>query len=420
MRIVVLGAGGIGGTIGARLHQGGYDVALVARGPHGEAIREHGLVFATPEERVTLAIPVYADPARGHLDCRTTWWCWPSRARTPRPPPAPSRRPPARRARRRGPERRRERAHARPLVRPRARAVRDDADRAPRARRGRRPTRRRRPGSSTSAASPTASTTSTRPWPPPCATPRCESRRAARHHALEVPQARSTTSATPSRRLCGARAGRRGRAVRARPARGRGRRPSSPAAGIDPVSEAEDDERRGDHLRAAAGRRRHPRRRVDVAEPGARVRRRDRLPQRRDRPARPAARRTDTGERADPDPDDPGCGTGPGPGPMTARRLVGSQLLTACRRGPAPPGSAAREGREELDGLAGPDEHVVGSARADRLVADEHRARLEHVREPGAGVQRHRPAYDVGQRQRARRPAARRSSTPAAARAEAQ
>jgi len=37
MRIVVLGAGGIGGTIGARLHQGGYDVALIARGAHGEA-----------------------------------------------------------------------------------------------------------------------------------------------------------------------------------------------------------------------------------------------------------------------------------------------------------------------------------------------------------------------------------------------
>jgi 2-dehydropantoate 2-reductase len=62
MRIVVLGAGGIGGSIGARLHQSGYDVALVARGPHGDAIREHGLVFATPEERVTIPLPVYADP----------------------------------------------------------------------------------------------------------------------------------------------------------------------------------------------------------------------------------------------------------------------------------------------------------------------------------------------------------------------
>ena len=63
MRIVVLGAGGIGGSIGARLHQGGHDVALIARGAHAEAIRERGLTFATPGERVTLQMPVYADPS---------------------------------------------------------------------------------------------------------------------------------------------------------------------------------------------------------------------------------------------------------------------------------------------------------------------------------------------------------------------
>ena len=63
MRIVVLGAGGIGGTIGARLHQGGYDVALIARGAHGEAVRARGLTFAAPDERRTLHLRVYADPA---------------------------------------------------------------------------------------------------------------------------------------------------------------------------------------------------------------------------------------------------------------------------------------------------------------------------------------------------------------------
>jgi 2-dehydropantoate 2-reductase len=62
VRVVVLGAGGIGGTIGARLHQAGYDVALIARGAHGEEIRERGLTFVTPEERVTLRIPAYARP----------------------------------------------------------------------------------------------------------------------------------------------------------------------------------------------------------------------------------------------------------------------------------------------------------------------------------------------------------------------
>jgi 2-dehydropantoate 2-reductase len=62
VRVVVIGAGGIGGTIGARLHQAGHDVALVARGAHGEAIRDRGLTFATPEERVTLRIPTYPRP----------------------------------------------------------------------------------------------------------------------------------------------------------------------------------------------------------------------------------------------------------------------------------------------------------------------------------------------------------------------
>ena len=35
MRFVIYGAGGVGGTIGARLFQQGYDVQLIARGEHG-------------------------------------------------------------------------------------------------------------------------------------------------------------------------------------------------------------------------------------------------------------------------------------------------------------------------------------------------------------------------------------------------
>ena len=62
MRVVVLGAGGIGGSIGARLHQAGHDVALIARGAHGEVVRDRGLTFETPEERVTLRIPAYEHP----------------------------------------------------------------------------------------------------------------------------------------------------------------------------------------------------------------------------------------------------------------------------------------------------------------------------------------------------------------------
>jgi 2-dehydropantoate 2-reductase len=62
VRVVVVGAGGIGGTIGGRLHQAGYDVALVARGAHGEAIRSRGLVLASPDGRERLQIPAHLRP----------------------------------------------------------------------------------------------------------------------------------------------------------------------------------------------------------------------------------------------------------------------------------------------------------------------------------------------------------------------
>ena len=61
-RFVVYGAGAIGGVIGARLHQRGYDVALIARGAHFEAIRDRGLRFEAPDGTVDLAIPVFDRP----------------------------------------------------------------------------------------------------------------------------------------------------------------------------------------------------------------------------------------------------------------------------------------------------------------------------------------------------------------------
>ncbi len=63
MRFVVYGAGAIGGVIGARLHQGGHDVALIARGRHLAAIQAGGLVLETPLGRETLRLPAAADPA---------------------------------------------------------------------------------------------------------------------------------------------------------------------------------------------------------------------------------------------------------------------------------------------------------------------------------------------------------------------
>ena len=63
MRFVVLGAGAIGGAVGARLYQKGFDVTLVARGEHGRALAS-GLVLEAPDETLTLPIPTVSDPAQ--------------------------------------------------------------------------------------------------------------------------------------------------------------------------------------------------------------------------------------------------------------------------------------------------------------------------------------------------------------------
>jgi 2-dehydropantoate 2-reductase len=62
MRFVVYGAGAIGGVVGARLFENGHDVVLVARGAHYAAIRDGGLVFATPAGESVLPVPVVDRP----------------------------------------------------------------------------------------------------------------------------------------------------------------------------------------------------------------------------------------------------------------------------------------------------------------------------------------------------------------------
>ena len=42
-RIVIVGAGGVGGPFGAALARGGHDVTFIARGPHLTAMRNDGL-----------------------------------------------------------------------------------------------------------------------------------------------------------------------------------------------------------------------------------------------------------------------------------------------------------------------------------------------------------------------------------------
>ena len=64
MRILVLGAGAVGGYFGARLAEGGHDVTFVARGKNLEALRRDGLTVRLAERTLHLA-PVHAvgDPA---------------------------------------------------------------------------------------------------------------------------------------------------------------------------------------------------------------------------------------------------------------------------------------------------------------------------------------------------------------------
>ncbi|WP_219463850.1 ketopantoate reductase family protein [Nonomuraea rhizosphaerae] len=62
MRYIVIGAGAVGGTIGAQLFKSGHEVVLVARGAHYEALRNDGLRFITPDSDEVLDIPAADGP----------------------------------------------------------------------------------------------------------------------------------------------------------------------------------------------------------------------------------------------------------------------------------------------------------------------------------------------------------------------
>ena len=66
MRICIVGAGGIGATLGARLALGGHAVSLVARGAHLAAIRAGGLHFVDHVNQAELRLTLVAsdDPAQ--------------------------------------------------------------------------------------------------------------------------------------------------------------------------------------------------------------------------------------------------------------------------------------------------------------------------------------------------------------------
>jgi 2-dehydropantoate 2-reductase len=62
MRLVVLGAGGIGAYYGAGFARGGADVHLVARGAHLEALTRDGLTVVTEEGTERFQLPATDDP----------------------------------------------------------------------------------------------------------------------------------------------------------------------------------------------------------------------------------------------------------------------------------------------------------------------------------------------------------------------
>jgi len=63
-RFVVYGAGAVGGVIGARLAEHGHDVALIGRGMQVAAIREHGLRVDSPGGSTTVRLPVVETPGQ--------------------------------------------------------------------------------------------------------------------------------------------------------------------------------------------------------------------------------------------------------------------------------------------------------------------------------------------------------------------
>ena len=48
MRIVIMGSGGVGAYVGARLQAAGEDVAFIARGAHLQALQTEGLHLGAP------------------------------------------------------------------------------------------------------------------------------------------------------------------------------------------------------------------------------------------------------------------------------------------------------------------------------------------------------------------------------------
>ena len=58
-RVVVIGAGAVGGTIAALLSDAGFPVSIVARGEHGATIHEHGMILRLPDRTLSVHPPCF-------------------------------------------------------------------------------------------------------------------------------------------------------------------------------------------------------------------------------------------------------------------------------------------------------------------------------------------------------------------------
>ena len=59
LRYMIIGAGGVGGPVGAYLSKSGADTTLIARGKHLAVLQEHGLTLVSGENERE-SIPVKA------------------------------------------------------------------------------------------------------------------------------------------------------------------------------------------------------------------------------------------------------------------------------------------------------------------------------------------------------------------------
>lgn len=64
MRVLIVGAGAVGGYLASVFHAAGHAVSVVARGPHLQAIQNNGLSVITPDEQKTVAHLAASDDPR--------------------------------------------------------------------------------------------------------------------------------------------------------------------------------------------------------------------------------------------------------------------------------------------------------------------------------------------------------------------